>query len=93
MERFFAVTKATQKQSSILTFTVKASPVFVLLLSLPPKSKRPLKFQASYTMERKLEIWEFALIIFLSANHVCIWNATTYSFASASTSMYSMVFD
>ena len=41
MERFVAITKATQKQLSILTFTVKASPAFVRL-SLPPQSKRPL---------------------------------------------------
>ena len=34
MERFVATTKATQKQSSILTFVVKASPAFVRL-SLP----------------------------------------------------------
>ena len=60
--KFGATIKATQKQSSILTFAVKASPAFVCL-SLPPQSKRPLKFQASYTMERKLEIWEFALCL------------------------------
>jgi len=61
MERFVATTKATQKQSSILTFSVKPSPVFVSF-SLPPRSKRPLKFQASYTVETKLEIWEFASV-------------------------------
>jgi len=41
MERFVATTKATQKQSSILTFAVKVSPTFVRL-SLSPRSKRPL---------------------------------------------------
>jgi len=60
MERFVAMTKATQKQSFILSFTVKASPAFVCL-SLPPQSKRPLKFQASYTVDRKLEMQEFTL--------------------------------
>ena len=53
-------TKASQKQLSILTFAVKASPTFVRL-SLLPRGKRPLKFQVSYTVERKLEIQEFAL--------------------------------
>ena len=41
MEKFVATTKATQKQLSILTFAVEASPTFVRL-SLPPRSKRPL---------------------------------------------------
>ena len=40
MERFVATTMATQKQSSILTFVVKASPAFVHL-SMPPQSTRP----------------------------------------------------
>jgi len=52
-----AMTMATQKQSSTRTFAVKASPAFVRL-SLSPRSKRSL---ASYTVERKLEIREFAL--------------------------------
>jgi len=75
MERFVATTKATQKQLSILTFVVKASPA-VVCLSLPPQSKRPLKFQVSYTWRG---IHSLLLTIFLSANCWYVWNATTCS--------------